>query len=257
MPRFVLTWSIALISAASTTWAGELNDAVRANDSAAVEALLAGGASVAEFDPMMGMPLHVAVSQGSTEIAWVLIDHGADLESASELQGARPLHLAADFGDLAMLTLLLDSGADTESRDDDDRTPLYRAAAAGHAEAVGLLLDRGAKIEAREGVGGRTALMRAALHGRTDVVRLLVTHGADINAADAMGRTSFRLAATAESFANVGDGSLLEYLAAHGADIDAKESDGSTALAWAENSSGRISSYKEIADILRGLGATR
>jgi len=50
---------------------------------------------------------------------------------------------------------------------------------------------------------------------------------------------------------------LITYLAAQGADIDARESDGSTPLAWAENSSGRIAIYKEVARVLRQLGASR
>lgn len=257
MAYFVLALALTLIGATGATKAGELNDAVRSNDSAAVEELLAGGAAVDEFDPMMGQPLHVAVSQGNREITRILIDHGADLEAASALQGARALHLAAEFGDTAMVALLLDGGAKIDSRDDQERTPLYRAAIAGHAETVGVLLDRGAMIDARENTRERTALMQAALRGESDMVRLLVTRGADINAVDASGRTSFRLAATAESFANVGDGSLITYLAAQGADIDAKESDGRTPLAWAEDSSGRISIYEEVARVLRQLGASR
>jgi len=257
MAYFVLALAMTLIDATGAVRAGELNDAVRANDSVAVEALLAGGAAVDELDPMMGQPLHVAVSQGNRDITEILINHGADLEAASALQGARALHLAAEFGDTAMVTLLLDGGAEIDSRDDENRTPLYRAAVGGHAETVGVLLDRGAMIDARENTKGQTALMQAALRGESDMVRLLVMRGADIHGADASGRTSFRLAASAESFANVGDGSLITYLAAQGADIDARESDGSTPLAWAENSSGRIAIYKEVARVLRQLGASR
>lgn len=248
---------MALISATATSFAGRLHDAVRANDNAAVESLLASGASVDESDLFLGTALHIAVSQGTPDIAKILIDHGADLEAVSELRGARALHLAANFGDAPMLALLLDSGADTESRDNDGRTPLFRAAAQGHTEAVRMLLDRGAEVDAREATRDHTPLMGAAFPGKFDVVKVLVTHGADINAADASGRTPLNLAATAESFVNVGDGSLIEYLAGHGADIHAKDSAGYTPLAWAESSSGRMSAYKEIAEVLRRLGATK
>jgi ankyrin repeat protein len=187
----------------------------------------------------------------------MLIDHDADLEAVSELQGTRALHLAAEFGDTALVTLLLDGGASIDSRDDDDRTPLFRAAVAGHTDTASVLLDRGAMIDARESTVGRTALLEASVRGKSEVVPLLVMRGADIHAVDASGRTPFRLAASAESFANVGDGSMLVFLAAHGADIDARESDGRTALGWAEESSGAIAIYKDVADVLRGLGATR
>jgi len=252
----ILAFCMALISATATSFAGELHDAVRANDNAAIESLLASGASVDESDLFLGTALHIAVSQGNVDIARILIDQGADLEAVSELRGARALHLAANFGAVPMLALVLDSGADTESRDDDGRTPLFRAAAQGHTEAVRLLLDRGAEVDAREGTKDRTPLMEAAFYGKFDVVRVLVTHGADINAADASGRTPLILAATAESFLNVGDGSLIEYLVGLGADIHAKDSAGHTPLAWAESSSGRWGDYKEIAEVLRRLGAT-
>jgi len=255
MAYFILVLMLNLVCLPAS--AGELNDAVRANDPAAVEALLEAGAAIDEFDPMMGQPLHIAVSQGNREITRILIDHDADLEAVSELQGARALHLAAEFGDTATVTLLLDGGARIDSPDDDDRTPLFRAAVAGHTETVSVLLDHGAMIDARETTMGRTALLEASVRGKLEVVSLLVTRGANINAVDASGRTPFRLAASAESFVNVGDGAMLVYLADHGADIDAKESDGRTALAWAEDSSGRIAIYKDVANVLRGLGATR
>ena len=118
---------------------------------AAVETLLASGLEVDETDFIFGTALHVAVLEGNTEIACILIDHGADVEAISEQQGSRASHLAAQFGDAAMLALILDSGVDLEARDELQRTPLHRAATAGHAGAVRQLLDRGANVHAKDG----------------------------------------------------------------------------------------------------------
>jgi ankyrin repeat protein len=250
----ILATGIGLVSATSATFAGELHDAVRAEDKAAVEALLAGGAEVDGSDFIFGTALHVAVSEGSTEIAKTLIDHGADVEAVSEQQGARPMHLAAQFGDPAMLALLLDRGADIEAHDGLQRTPLLRAAPAGHAAAVRLLLDRGAEVHAREGRYGETPLHEASFQGRLDVVKLLLDHGADISATDNAGRTAFGYAATVPSYTGVGDSSLLEYLVAKGADPNAKDSSGISALVNVKNHAG--DPWREIEDVLRRLGAT-
>lgn len=254
---FIAAVSVALGCISSVTFAGELHDAVRAQDNAAVEALLASGVEVDETDFVFGTALHVAVSEGNLEIAGILIDHGADVEAISEQQGSRALHLAAQFGNAAMLALLLDSGADIEARDGLQRTPIHRAATAGHAEAVRQLLDRGANVHAKDGKYGATPLHEASHHGRLEVVKLLLDHGADISAIDNSGLTAFRLAATPPSYSVIGDASLLEFLVAQGADPNAKGTSGMSALAYAKfHASEGSLAMREIVDILRRLGAT-
>ena len=237
--------------------AGQLHDAVRARDNAAVEALLTAGVPVDESDYVLGTALHVSVAEGNTGIAGTLIARGADLEAVSEQQGSRALHLAAQFGNAPMVALLLDSGADIEARDDLERTPLSRAAAAGQVDAVRLLLDRGAKIDVREGRHGETPLHEAAHQGRFDVVKLLVEHGADVEAVDISGYTPFWVAAFPQSYTVVGDASLLEYLLAVGADPNVKDNSGMSILAYAglQARQGAVV-FAEIARELRRLGAT-
>ena len=253
----VLAIGIGLVCTPFTTFAGELHDAVRAQDNAAVEALLASGAEVDETDFIIGSALHIAVSEGNSEIARILIDHSADVEAISELQGSRALHLAAQFGNAAMLALLLESGADFEARDGLQSTPLGLAASAGHAEAVRQLLDRGANVHAKDGKYGETPLHEASHHGRLDVVKLLLDHGADISAIDNSGLTAFRFAATPPSYSLIGDASLLEFLVAQGADPNAKDTSGMTALAYAKfHATEGFLTFREIVDALRRLGAT-
>lgn len=254
----VLAIGIGLVCTPSATFAGELHDAVRAQDNAAVEALLASGAEVDGTDFILGTALHVAVSEGNLEIARILIDHGADVEAVSEQQGSRALHLAAQFGDATMLALLLDSRADIEARDGYQGTPLLRAAAGGNADVVRLLLDRGAEIHAREGKYGATPLHEACFQGRFDVVKLLLDYGADIHATDNTGLTAFRMAALPQSYSRVGGATLLEYLVEKGADPNAKDTSGMSVLAHAEHqaTAGGDTLFQEIVPVLRRLGAT-
>ena len=235
--------------------AGELHDAVRANDAERLAVLLKAGQAIEDTDFVLGTPLHVAVAQGSIPLAKILISYGADLEAPSEDRGSRAIHLAATFGDLKMLNLLLDDGADMEAQDQAGQTPLLIAAATNNLEVVKFLLDRGANIEARKSWEGQTPLMRAAHLGYLKIVMLLVTNGADINAADNAGRGPLKLAATATSYGNVGDGSLIEYLVGHGADLKMKESAGYTVLSWAM-AANNDPNYKKIEKVLRKLGAT-
>lgn len=247
----ILAIGIALICAAPGAIAGELHDAVRARDTAAVEALLAGGAEVNESDYLVGTALHVAVSGGDTQITAILIDHGADLEATSELQGGRPLHLAAQFGDVPMLALLLDRGADIEAHDGLQRTPLLHAATQGNAKAARLLLERGAAVDGRDGMRERTPLMMASYFGRMEMVKLLIDHGADVNATDSFGETSLHFAVGDASYNNSGGPALIEYLLTSGANPNVKRRDGLTPLSYA-----KVRGFKETPDVLRRLGAT-
>jgi ankyrin repeat protein len=218
----------------SVLWAGDLHDAVRNKDIAAVKALLADGSDVDETDYVLGTALHIAVLDGSEEIARILIRKGADVDAASELQDNRPLHLAAEFGGASMLALLLDNGATVDARNDIQKTPLMNAAVAANVEAVRLLLDRGADFEAREEGHEDTPLIAASFRGHLDIVKLLIANGADIQATNREGRTAFRVAATPASYGRVGGAALLEYLASQGADVNARDDTGFSALDFAE-----------------------
>lgn len=252
----VLVIGVGFIYTTTATMAGELHDAVRAEDKMGVEALLASDADVNESDFIFGTALHVAVSEGNTQIARTLIRHGADVEAVSEQQGSRSLHLASQFGNAAMLAILLDSGADIEAHDHHQRTALHRAAGAGHVDVVQLLLERGADVQAKEGMYGETPLHEASHHGHLEVVERLISHGADLHAPDNAGRTAFRVAATAPSYSAVGDASLLEYLVAKGADPNTKDTSGLSVLANAKDqASAGGSLYPEIVDALQRLGA--
>jgi Ankyrin repeats (3 copies)/Ankyrin repeats (many copies) len=105
-------------------------------------------------------PLHKAAASGSTDVAKLLLDHGAKVD-ARDFLGATPLSWAATGGHKNVATLLLARGALVNARTRADETsvhpaaetPLHLAAASGNKEMVALLLARGADVNARNGDG--------------------------------------------------------------------------------------------------------
>jgi ankyrin repeat protein len=94
-------------------------------------------------------PLGLASFFGQPETARVLIERGADVNSASRNQmKVMPLHSAAAAQDpqvrYEIAELLLEAGADPNARQQDDYTPLMAADQHGDARLRELLVRHGA-----------------------------------------------------------------------------------------------------------------
>ena len=110
------------------------------------------------------------------------IDKDPSLLEAHSSDGWTPLHLAAFFGWAELANVLIDRGAQVDSRSTNSmkNTPLHAAAAGGNVQLVDLLLKRGAKPNATQ-EGGWTALHAAAQSGNRAMAETLVANGADVN----------------------------------------------------------------------------
>jgi ankyrin repeat protein len=94
--------------------------------------------------------------------------------------GFTALHLAAFFGKPEIARLLIDSGAsvDTYTTNDFANQPLHAAAAGRHIEVCRVLLSAGADVNATQH-GGYTPLHEAAGSGDVELAELFLSAGAD------------------------------------------------------------------------------
>ena len=152
----------------------ELLQAVYQGDRARVDALLAADPELDVFE---------AAAVGRTERLRELLDEDPSLANAWAEDGFQPLGLASFFGHLEAARLLVEHGAEVNSasRNEMKVMPLHSAAATGDAEMryelAKLMLENGADANARQ-QDEYTPLMAADQHGDERLRALLVEHGA-------------------------------------------------------------------------------
>lgn len=135
--------------------------------------------------------LQMAAYLGFTEVAQILMDHGADFQSTSRSRiwdGSSALHLAAVQDNLPLLQMMLKTKPDLEQKDRRGRSPLIAAACRGSGQAVRVLADAGAKLEPQD-AAGQTALHCAVRRGHLLAVEALIDAGAQLNIKDRSGYT--------------------------------------------------------------------
>ncbi|KAL9135168.1 MAG: hypothetical protein Q9175_003643 [Cornicularia normoerica] len=129
-----------------------------------------------------GTSLHVAVKESAINLAHLLIEMGADIDSR-DLRFRTPLHIAAEFADSAITEILLAHHADIEALDDYDRTPLHVALTENPApeivRIVTTLINAKANMDATDRLG-RTALNVAVQRDLPAIAHLLLEQGANI-----------------------------------------------------------------------------
>ena len=189
------------------------------------------------------------------DIATALVDHGADVNVAHQMQPPqlfpfgngtwRPLSLASVLECYSFMQHLLRHGAAVDASDSAGRTALIDAASRGLTKSVEILLNAGANVDAKTKTEEKTALLLATDQGHTDIVRALIAWRSNVNARDNDGKTALIIAAAR------GHTDIVQFLIQHGADITTKDRFDNTALHNAEKYGGPA-----VTQLLRSAGAT-
>ena len=123
-------------------------------------------------------PLGLAAFFGHTQVVEFLLEHGAEVNSASKNDmRVMPLHSAVATLRTGIIRLLLEHGADVNAAQAGDITPLHEAAQNGQGEVAQMLIERGANVNAKL-TDGKTPLAIALEYKHDDVAGLLRKHGA-------------------------------------------------------------------------------
>jgi len=200
-------------------------------------------------------PLSVACRRGHSEVARVLLEHGADTETM-DTSNYSPLERSSESGHVEVVRILLRNHANVNFSDEDNSTALHSASLSGHVGVARALLGNGADVNAKttknetplhladnEGVtrilleygadpnarnsDNRTPLHRAMRAGNADGARVLLENGVDANARDATNQTPLHVA----SIMGCRDG--VRVLLQHSADIHARDDKGATPFRYA------------------------
>ncbi|MBZ5610449.1 MAG: ankyrin repeat domain-containing protein [Acidobacteriia bacterium] len=218
-PGAALGLLLAALAAAAAVGDQRLVDAAKAQDTAAVRALLKQRANVNAAQGDGATALHWAAHWDDRATAELLIRAGANANAADD-EGVTPLSLACLNGSAAMVEQLLKAGANPNLTQLNGETPLMTAAHTGNLDVLKMLLAHGADVNAREASRGQTALMRAVAENHADAVQLLVASKADARARSKTGFTPLLFAA------QQGNLQSAEILLKAGADVNETAPDG-------------------------------
>jgi len=133
-------------------------------------------------------PLHYAAYCGIHEvIEFLIVERNQDVNARGFDHNETPLGIASRLGHSEVARVLLKHGAISEVRDDYDWSPLEWAVANGYPEVVRVLLELGTDVMALDKYNN-TPLHIASLEGEWTTARVLLQHGAEVNA---KGRKNF------------------------------------------------------------------
>jgi ankyrin repeat protein len=134
-----------------------------------------------------------AMDYNNIELAFALIDRGANLKAVNE-QGLSSLALASLTGDFRLYKKIAGNQSDINPTIFGKKTVLMNAALSGHFEMVKFILDRtDIDLEQADDLG-QTPLYLAVLGGHEKVVKLLLSKQADPLSRTEDGQTPLSLA---------------------------------------------------------------
>ncbi|KXX76427.1 Ankyrin-3 [Madurella mycetomatis] len=140
--------------------------------------LLDQGADVHAQQKCSGTPLHLAARNGLANVTRALLSARDINTNASSPHGRTALHEAAASGHAGIVRLLLDNGAEADTATDSGEKPLHAAIHGGHNEAFRILLPKTSNLDDLCGFG-ETALCMASEQGNLEMVEALLSSGAN------------------------------------------------------------------------------
>ncbi|RGP80089.1 hypothetical protein FLONG3_1860 [Fusarium longipes] len=249
-----------------------------------IELLLRYGASANATGEVYGNALTAAAYDGNVDIATMLLDAGADIDSDE----GYALQTAAKHDRIEVVRLLLERGADINRISTHDNMPegtaLQAAVEYGNGDIVDLLLERGADPNLGGGInkypiigaakknekeifeklilakadvnviGGSddtTALVEAAFYLSKESLQLALDAGADIDHRDIYGNTALILAA------GRGDHESVKLLLERGADVLLLDQEGTNALQKAFHSNDSSTTLALVEHVSKLMDAMR
>lgn len=205
----------------------ELLRAVTEKNAHRAALLIAAGANVNLVNEQGRSLLHIAATQGDTEMIHRLITAPGIELNKTDSNSCTPVYAAAETGNAESLRYLLSAHeVDVNQPNVNGATPLFIATQAGHAECVRTLLAAPGIDVNKARSGNVTPMYIAAQSGHTDCLRHLVAaNGIDLNPVSDSGDTPLIRAACNGHLAT-----LQLLLNTTGVDLNRVDNDGKTAM---------------------------
>ncbi|CAH1798315.1 unnamed protein product [Owenia fusiformis] len=235
-----------------------LLQACRLGHKQCLEILLSAGADIHQSDTQDRTLLHIAASEGHTDIIDTLLSfEHCDIDA--RCQQGTSLHMAARMGHIDCLKRLVNAGANIDAVDQSGSTALVLATkninrarpiaqylieagcdlnaqdkclktalhyACKKAFGVDLLLNAGARTDLLD-EHGNTSIIYAATEGFCGVIRALCEAGVDVNVANTQGKTAMHY------LAQKGHKKCLQHLIDGDGDLNQPDNHGNVPLWYA------------------------
>lgn len=170
-----------------------------------------------------GTSLHIAAKENAINLAQLLLEKGADINSRDR-ESCTPLHIAAEYAEPAMTELLLAKNSESQVKKFFGTSTLHAALTEKSDEqTLALLVLAQADMEARDW-RGRTALIIAVQRDLPAVARSLLQHGANAEVSDSPEETLLLTAV------RTGKEWAIKFLLERGAKLEGRNAQGDTAL---------------------------
>ena len=131
--------------------------------------------------------LHEAVRLQDSDAVDILILAGADV-NRKDIYGCTPLHTSAFLSDASTIASLIRAGADKNAGDSVGATPLHYAVYHNHENSVRVLLALGVQRDSLD-LRMNTALHSAVYLGSISITKILIRSGCSIDARNVDGNT--------------------------------------------------------------------